>query len=155
MHGHLPLQPMLQLAGLVKSYPAPGTTVHALRGVDLTVARGEFVALMGPSGSGKSTLLQLVAGLDRPTGGEILLDSQRIDALSEARRAVLRRTHVGFVFQSFNLIGNLTVADNVELPALLAGVSPGEARRRREQLSMELGIKDRVQHVPAQLSGGE
>jgi len=147
--------PLLQVTALSKSYPAPGTTVQALRGVDLQVSHGEFVALMGPSGSGKSTLLQLVAGLDRPTSGEIVLDGQRIDVLSEGRRAVLRRTHVGFVFQSFNLISNLTVADNVELPALLAGYSPGEARQRSGQLLTELGIKDRAQHVPAHLSGGE
>jgi putative ABC transport system ATP-binding protein len=155
MHGDPVDHPILEIRGLSKSYAAPGATVQALRGVELSLAPGEFVALMGPSGSGKSTLLQLVAGLDRPTEGEILLDGQRVDMLGEARRAVLRRTHIGFIFQFFNLIGNLTVADNVELPALLAGVSPGEARRRREQLLGELGVKDRAQHVPAQLSGGE
>src|SRR5438552_3022340 len=116
-----PADAMLIVLGLAKTYASRGVTVQALRGVDLSVQRGEFVALMGPSGCGKSTLLQLIAGLDRPTSGQILLQGERVDALSEARRAVLRRTHVGFVFQFFNLIGNLTVADNVELPALLAG----------------------------------
>jgi putative ABC transport system ATP-binding protein len=110
---------------------------------------------MGPSGCGKSTLLHLLGGLDRPSSGELYLREQRVDRLSEARWSVLRRTQIGFVFQFFNLIGNLTVADNVELPALLAGVSSGEARRRRAALLEHLGIGDKASGVPTQLSGGQ
>jgi putative ABC transport system ATP-binding protein len=148
-------QPLLLARGLTKTYRANGTTAKALTGVDLAVAPGAFVAVMGPSGCGKSTLLHLLGGLDRPTAGELYLAGQRVDGLSETRWAVLRRQRVGFVFQFFNLVGNLTVADNVELPALLAGLSPGEARRRREALLAELGIADKARAVPAQISGGQ
>ena len=146
---------ILSARALAKTYRADGTEAQALRGVDLALAPGEFVAVMGPSGCGKSTLLHLLGGLDRPTSGEIVLAGQRVDGLSEARWAKLRRRQVGFVFQLFNLVGNLTVADNVELPALLAGFSAGEARRRREALLEELGIADKAGAVPAQLSGGQ
>src|SRR4051794_1705078 len=114
---------VLQAEALVKTYRAGGVDVPALRGVDLAVAEGEFVAVMGPSGCGKSTLLHLLGGLDRPTTGAVHLAGRRVDGLSETRWAMLRRAQIGFVFQFFNLIGNLTVADNVELPALLAGCS--------------------------------
>jgi putative ABC transport system ATP-binding protein len=146
---------LLSARELAKTYRADGTEARALRGVDLALAPGEFVAVMGPSGCGKSTLLHLLGGLDRPTSGEIALAGQRVDGLSEARWAKLRRRQVGFMFQLFNLVGNLTVADNVELPALLAGFSAGEARRRREVLLEELGIADKAGAVPAQLSGGQ
>src|SRR5215217_8942126 len=146
---------ILSARALAKTYRADGTEAQALRGVDLALAPGEFVAVMGPSGCGKSTLLHLLGGLDRPTSGEIVLAGQRVDGLNEARWAKLRRRQVGFMFQLFNLVGNLTVADNVELPALLAGFSSGEARRRREALLEELGIADKAGAVPAQLSGGQ
>jgi putative ABC transport system ATP-binding protein len=129
--------------------------VQALRGVDIAVARGEFVAVMGPSGCGKSTLLHLIGGLDCPTSGAISLEGERVDTLNEARRAVLRRKQIGFIFQFFNLVGNLTVADNVELPALLAGVPLRQARRLRERLLADLDIADKANRVPAELSGGE
>jgi len=147
--------PILQASGLAKTYGAADLPVRALRDVDLSLDRGEFVALMGPSGCGKSTLLHLLGGLDRPTGGEVWLSGQRVDTLSEAKWAVLRRAHIGFVFQFFNLIGNLSVADNVELPALLAGKAPNEARARRNQLLDHLGLADKAGVVPAQLSGGQ
>jgi putative ABC transport system ATP-binding protein len=146
---------ILSARALAKTYRTDGTETQALRGVDLALAPGEFVAVMGPSGCGKSTLLHLLGGLDRPTSGEIELAGQRVDGLSEARWAKLRRRHLGFMFQLFNLVGNLTVADNVELPALLGGFSAGEARRRREALLEELGIADKAGTVPSQLSGGE
>jgi putative ABC transport system ATP-binding protein len=149
------MQAMLTTANLHKVYQARGVAVQALRGVDLAVTRGEFIAVMGPSGCGKSTLLHLIAGLDRPTSGEIWLEGVRVDTLSEARRAVLRRTQIGLIFQFFNLVGNLTVADNVELPALLAGVSPAQARHQRERLLSDLGIAETAGRVPAELSGGE
>ena len=149
------MQPILETKALVKTYQSNGATVQALRGVDISIAQGELVAVMGASGCGKSTLLHLLGGLDRPTSGEVYLKGKRVDTLSEAAWAVLRRQQVGFVFQFFNLIGNLTVADNVELPALLAGVSAGEARRLREKLLTDLGIADKAQSVPSKLSGGQ
>ena len=149
------MQPILETKALVKTYQSNGATVQALRGVDISIAQGELVAVMGASGCGKSTLLHLLGGLDRPTSGEVHLKGKRVDTLSEAAWAVLRRQQVGFVFQFFNLIGNLTVADNVELPALLAGVSTSEARRLREKLLTDLGIADKAQSVPSKLSGGQ
>lgn len=149
------MQPMLTTTNLTKTYQARGVTVQALRDVDIDIARGEFVAVMGPSGCGKSTLLHLIGGLDRPTSGAVLLEGERVDELSEGRRAVLRRKQIGFIFQFFNLIGNLTVADNVELPALLAGVPLAEARRLRERLLADLDITNKANRVPAELSGGE
>ena len=149
------MQPILETKALVKTYQSNGATVQALRGVDISIAQGELVAVMGASGCGKSTLLHLLGGLDRPTSGEVHLKGKRVDTLSEAAWAVLRRQQVGFVFQFFNLIGNLTVADNVELPALLAGVSTSEARRLREKLLTDLGIADKAGSVPSKLSGGQ
>ncbi|WP_434094156.1 ABC transporter ATP-binding protein [Nonomuraea wenchangensis] len=110
---------------------------------------------MGPSGSGKSTLVHLLGGLDTRTSGEIWLDGKRVDTLSESAWAVLRRRRIGFVFQFFNLVANMTVGDNVELPALLAGASPKVARERRESLLAALNLTDRADAAPAQLSGGE
>ena len=121
--------------------------------VDLDVGRGEFLAVLGPSGSGKSTLLALMAGLDRPSAGEIYLDGERIDQLSEDRLAVLRRHKVGFVFQSFQLLGNLTARENVMLPMELLGL--GEASRRAGNLLDAVGLSERGHHYPSQLSGGE
>jgi putative ABC transport system ATP-binding protein len=126
-----------------------------LRGIDIDVMPGEFVAVMGTSGSGKSTLLHILAGLDRPTSGEVHLRGERVDRLSEAKWAKLRRREIGFVFQFFNLIGNLSAADNVELPALLAGRPAGEARRRRTELLERLGVAGRASFIPSRLSGGE
>jgi putative ABC transport system ATP-binding protein len=147
--------PMLKATGLIKSYDLNGVTVQALRGVDLNIADGEFVAMMGPSGCGKSTFLHLLGGLDRPTGGEIFLAGQRVDQLSETKWARLRRRQIGFVFLFFNLIPNLTVADNIELPALLAGVSAVDARNRRMALLEDLGIDTKADISPARLSGGQ
>ena len=146
---------ILRAFNLHKTYRSPGGEVRALRGVNLALEPGELVAVMGPSGCGKSTLLHVLGGLDTPSDGEVYIAGQRTDNASEGRRAVLRRRLIGFVFQTFNLIGNLTVADNVEIPALVAGVSAREARSRREQLLSDLGIADKARSVPAQLSGGE
>jgi putative ABC transport system ATP-binding protein len=147
--------PVLSARDLSRVYRAEGVDAPALRGVDLDVTAGEFVAIMGPSGCGKSTLLHLLGGLDRPSSGEVWLAGRRVDTLSEAQRAVLRRKELGFVFQFFNLIGNLTVADNVELPGIVAGHSAAEARRRRESLLEELRLTDKAGHAPARLSGGQ
>jgi putative ABC transport system ATP-binding protein len=147
---------LLRTRGLVKEYRSDGGVgVQAIRGVDITVGPGEFVAVMGPSGSGKSTLLHVVGGLVPVTTGELWLRGRRVDRLSLAEWAVLRRRHIGIVFQFFNLLSSMTVADNVELPALLAGASPRQARRRREELLGELGLSAKANAAPERLSGGE
>lgn len=146
---------LLRVAGLTKVFRGDGGAVHAVRGVDLSVARGEFVAVTGPSGSGKSTLLHLVGGLESPSSGEIWLGGKRVDGLSQARWAVLRRRQIGFVFQFFNLVSNMTVADNVELPALMSGATRRQARARREELLAELGLTSKAGAAPGRLSGGE
>jgi putative ABC transport system ATP-binding protein len=146
---------VLEARGLAKTYDTGGAEVLALRGVDLAIERGEFVAIMGPSGCGKSTLLNLLAGLDRPTAGEVWLDGERIDRRSEAELARLRRRKIGFVFQFFNLLPTLSVVENVELPLLLVGQRRREARRTASELLGELGVGDRHAAAPAQLSGGQ
>jgi putative ABC transport system ATP-binding protein len=147
--------PLLRAAGLTKVFRTDGGVVQAVRGVDLSIHAGEFVAVMGPSGSGKSTLLHVLGGLEPATSGEIWLRGQRADGLSQARWAMLRRHHIGFVFQFFNLVSNMTVADNVELAALIGGASRREARSRREELLAELGLSGKAHASPSRLSGGE
>jgi putative ABC transport system ATP-binding protein len=141
--------------GLRKDYGRSEGLVRAIDEVDLDVTRGETVAVMGPSGCGKSTLLHLLGGLDRPTAGELWLSGRRIDQLSERALAHLRRDEVGFVFQAFHLMDELTAQENVELPALLAGRSPNEARRAATQLLERVGLADRAGHLPSMLSGGQ
>lgn len=141
--------------GLTRIFRSDGNEVHALRDVDLSVARGEFVAVMGSSGCGKSTLLHLLGGLDVPTRGEVEVDGHALHSLGESARAVLRRETVGFVFQAFNLVPNLTVADNVELPGVLAKRSAVSVRRRRDELLDELGLAEKARAFPGELSGGE
>jgi putative ABC transport system ATP-binding protein len=146
---------VLEAIGLNKLHGEGAAAVTALADVDLEVGAGEFVAVTGPSGCGKSTLLNLLGGLDRPTSGEVRVHGEALTVASEARRARLRRSEVGFVFQFFNLIGNLTVADNVELPALLSGVPAREARRRAAELLERLGLEETARRVPGDLSGGQ
>ena len=139
--------------GLTREYDGG---VRALNGVDVEVPEGEFVAVTGPSGCGKSTLLNLLGGLDRPTAGEIELGGRRVDTFSEAKWAHVRRSEIGFVFQFFNLIGNLSVADNVELPGPAGGpVGARGAGRRRTELLETLGIAEHAQQSPGRLSGGQ
>jgi putative ABC transport system ATP-binding protein len=138
-----------------KDYGRGEALVRAVDDVDLEVANGEALAVMGPSGCGKSTLLHLLGGLDRPTSGELWLGKRRIDQLSESALAELRRHDVGFVFQAFHLMDELTARENVELPALLAGRSPRQARRRARQLLDQVGLADRGGHLPSALSGGQ
>jgi putative ABC transport system ATP-binding protein len=148
--------PMLvQAKGLRKDYGSGEGLVRALDAVDLDVNRGEALAVMGPSGCGKSTLLHLLGGLDRPTAGELSVAGQRVDRLSERALAHLRRHEIGFVFQAFHLMDELTAQENVELPALLAGSSPSEARRRATELLEQVELADRARHLPSMLSGGQ
>jgi putative ABC transport system ATP-binding protein len=144
---------VIRLDGVTKSYQAD--TPPALADVNLSVAAGEVAAIMGPSGSGKSTLLNLIAGLDRPTHGTVTVGGRRIDTLGEAALARFRARHVGIIFQFFNLLDDLTVEDNVLLPAQLAGASRRKARARMGELLMRMGIADYLDSYPARLSGGQ
>lgn len=146
---------LLRTSNLCKTFASDGVVVPAVRGVDISLRCGEFAAITGPSGSGKSTLLHMLGGLERPTKGEIWLDGQRVDGLSQGRWAVLRRRHIGFVFQFFNLVSNMTVADNVELAALMGGANRKQAKQRRQELLGELGLAGKADAAPARLSGGE
>ena len=146
---------LLEARGLSRTYDTGGAPVPALDGVDLAIERGEFVVVIGPSGCGKSTLLNLLAGLDRPSAGEVWLDGTRVDQLSETALARLRRRRLGFVFQFFNLLPTLTASENVELPLLLAGRRRRQARRTAHRMLDDLGIGDRADAAPSQLSGGQ
>jgi putative ABC transport system ATP-binding protein len=146
---------LLRARGLRKLYGSGEGLVRAVDDVDLDVVRGEILAVMGPSGCGKSTLLHLLGGLDRPSAGELSLGGRRIDQLSERALAQLRRHEVGFVFQAYHLMDELTAQENVELPALLAGRAPRDARRRAGQLLDQVGLADRADHLPSALSGGQ
>jgi putative ABC transport system ATP-binding protein len=146
---------VLRARGLRKHYGKGETLVRAVDGVDLDVADGETVAVMGPSGCGKSTLLHLLGGLDRPTDGEAWLAGCRLDQMGERGLAQMRRSAVGFVFQAFHLMDELTAAENVELPALLAGRSPRAARQRALRMLEQVGLADRATFLPSALSGGQ
>lgn len=146
---------VLRACCLSKEHGEAQSLVRAVDEVDLEVSAGEMLAVMGPSGCGKSTLLHLLGGLERPTRGEVWLAGERIDTMSERALARVRRRLVGFVFQAFHLIEELTAAENVELPALLAGYSRRAAKRRAAELLDRVGLDDRSWHLPTELSGGQ
>jgi putative ABC transport system ATP-binding protein len=141
--------------GLQRTYRSAARETNAVRGVDLDVSSGEWVAIMGPSGCGKSSLLHLLGGLDTPDAGSVCVDGENVGELSETRRALLRRTRIGYVFQFFNLVQDFTVAENIELPMLLAGAGRAAARRRRAELLNAVGLSDIADASPSQLSGGQ
>jgi len=147
--------PAIRVSGLTKSIQTAAHKVDILRGIDFDVEPGEFVAIMGPSGSGKSTLLGLLAGLDTPTSGKIILDGEDITGLDEDRMAVLRGRKVGFVFQSYHLLPTLTAEENVLLPYELNGGNGSDGSKRARELLESVGLLDRRDHYPVQLSGGE
>ena len=147
--------PVLSARGLFKDYGSGAALVRAVREVDLDVAAGESVAIVGPSGCGKSMLLYLLGGLERPTAGSLRLTDQRVERLSEAHLARLRRHALGFVFQAFHLVDELTALENVELSLLLAGASRHQARKRAAELLRRVGLPERAGHLPSALSGGQ
>jgi putative ABC transport system ATP-binding protein len=146
---------VLQTSGLSRSYRVGRETVHALEDVNMAVAQGEFVAIVGPSGSGKSTLLNLLGGLDQPTAGRVLLDGHDLADYSEEHLAELRRQKMGFIFQRHDLFPELLVRENVEFPLLLNGASPAERKQRAESQLELVGLSDKADHLPEELSGGQ
>ncbi len=148
-------QPLIRLQGVKKFFSMGKTVVRALDDVNLEIFPHTFTVVMGPSGSGKSTLLYLVGGLDRPTAGEIIFDEQRLNEMDENQLARFRRHAVGFVFQSFNLINNMTAEENVSFPMRFAGASPRQRRQRALELLDQVSLRDRSGHRPTELSGGE
>ena len=148
--------PLLKLTGVSKTYLTGEAAVHALADVDLSIWRGEYVAIMGPSGSGKSTLMHILGCLDTPTAGTYVLDSQNVSELDELELAWIRNRQIGFVFQQFHLLGRQTAARNIELPLLYAGVRSSSERRARTDAALTaVGMADRAEHRPNQLSGGQ
>lgn len=145
----------IHIRQLRKTFLMGKETVHALAGIDLTIERGTFTAVMGPSGSGKSTLLYLLGGLDRPTSGQIEIGGEALEKLDENALAVFRRKTMGFIFQSFNLISSMTATDNVAFPMRFSGVPHGQRQQRALDLLKQVGLEKRAYHRPTELSGGQ
>jgi putative ABC transport system ATP-binding protein len=148
-------QPLLSMEGVTKVFLTDEVETHALSGIHLEIDKGEFVSIAGPSGCGKSTLLAILGLLDSPTEGNYLLSGREVSSLPPEERAQIRNREVGFVFQSFNLIGDLTVFQNVELPLTYRGVKPSERRERAREALERVGMAHRERHLPSQLSGGQ
>ena len=148
-------QPLVRIRRLVKSYRRGGQVVPVLTDINIDIRAGDFLGLMGPSGSGKSTLLNMIAGIDKPDSGEVLVDEVDITQLSEAELADWRAGHVGFIFQFYNLMPVLTAFENVELPLTLTTLSRRERRERVEMALDLVGLRDRMEHLPSELSGGQ
>jgi len=145
--------PLIRTKNLTKTYQLDGVRIHALKGVNLEIPTGAFVSITGPSGSGKSTLLNLLGCLDTPTTGDYFLDGIRIDKSTDL--AKLRREKIGFIFQNFNLLTRLSALENVEIPMIYKGLGEGERRERARELLSSVGLGERIEHLPNQLSGGE
>lgn len=147
---------LISLINVTKSYKlGDDVVVDALRGVNIEIKKGEFVAIVGPSGSGKSTLMHLIGILDRPTSGKVILDGKEIAKMSEEELAVLRNKYIGFVFQAFNLLSKTSAVDNVELPLIYSGVKKAERDKKAIEVLTKVGLGERLYHTPAQLSGGQ
>ena len=146
---------MIEAKELCKVYPMGGVTVEALRGVDLSIGRGEYAAILGPSGSGKSTLMHLLGCLDTPTSGQYRLDEKPVEGLKRNELAHIRNDKIGFVFQSFNLLAHASALGNVELPLIYRSTSRRQRRQRAAELLDRVGLKDRMDHKPSELSGGQ
>ena len=146
-------KPVVSAQNLVRRYGEGDTAVDALRGVSVEVASGQLTAVMGPSGSGKSTLMHILAGLDRPTSGDVFIDGTAIGELNDAQLTKLRRKHIGFIFQFFNLLPMLSAKENIVLPLSIAGTKPDDAWV--EELAAKVGLSDRLSHRPAEMSGGQ
>ncbi len=149
------MKPLIQLKNIHKSYPLDGFDLEILKGINLEIAAGEFVAIMGPSGSGKSTLMNILGCLDTPTSGEYVLDGENIEHLSGDQLAEIRNRKIGFVFQGFNLLSRTSAIENVELPMVYAGVTDKEREERATKALDSVGLHERMHHQPNQLSGGQ
>jgi putative ABC transport system ATP-binding protein len=149
------LTAVVEVQGITRNYPMGENTVHALRGIDFRVMRGQLIAVKGRSGSGKTTLLNIIGGLDRPTGGKVLIDGEDVTAMPEADLIQLRRTRIGFIFQAFGLIPILSAAENVEVPMRLVSTSVSQRDERVRVLLEMVGLGERANHRPHELSGGE
>ncbi|MEO9780014.1 MAG: ABC transporter ATP-binding protein [Sedimentitalea sp.] len=147
--------PVIKLRNISKTYGHGEAEVHAMDGVSLSIAKGEFVAIMGPSGSGKSTAMNMIGCLDRPTSGEYLFNGVHVGSLTKDQRAILRRNYLGFVFQGFNLLPRTSALDNVELPLIYKGVPAAERRAQALDALAKVGLKGREHHDPSELSGGQ
>lgn len=152
----MPLQPIISLQKLTKNYYiGDDIVVKVLKGIDLTIYKGEYVAIMGPSGSGKSTLMNIIGFLDRPTGGKYLFHGHNVTKFSDDQLAIIRNQKIGFIFQSYNLLARTSALDNVELPLIYAGIPTKERREKAIQALKSVGLADRADHMPNELSGGQ
>lgn len=146
---------LIELTNITKSYPLGDGFLPILKGINLTIENGDFVAIMGPSGSGKSTLMNILGCLDKPTSGTYLLDGQRVDSLSSDELAAIRNQKIGFVFQGFNLLSRTSALENVELPMVYANINAKEREERAKTALQKVGLSERMDHQPNQLSGGQ
>ena len=149
------MQRVIDLKGITKDYPIGTQVVQALRGVDLNVDKGEYVAIMGPSGSGKSTLMNIIGGLDSPTQGEYILNGHDVSNLEDEKMAEIRNKEIGFVFQTFNLLTQYNAIDNVAVPLIYAGVDKADRKKRSIDALEKVGLGERMHHKPAEMSGGQ
>jgi putative ABC transport system ATP-binding protein len=148
-------QPIIDIKGITRDFPLGSEIVYVLKGIDLTIQKGEYVALMGPSGSGKSTLMNILGCLDTPTAGTYLLNGKLVSEMIDDELAGIRNTEIGFVFQTFNLMPRTTALENVALPMVYAGYSKSERNERATEVLSQVGLADRMDHKPNQLSGGQ